>query len=194
MSVPREESLRQFVAAARRCFARDGVTKTTMADVADEAGLSRPYLYQLVANRHDLIELAMLDRAREFTDRLAARAKRAARKGALEGALIDQLAFAISLGRDDPEFVALAGALPRGRVNHVLTSTDSEFHDFTVRAFEPLFARARDDGRLRDDVSTGAMVDYLQGILALLSGRDDLDDEAERRLLRDFVLRGLLVE
>jgi hypothetical protein len=36
------------------------------------------------------------------------------------------------------------------------------------------------------------MVDWLQGVLALLAGRDDLDDDAERRLIREFVLPSLL--
>jgi AcrR family transcriptional regulator len=188
----REESLQQFVAAARRCFARDGIGRTTMAGVAAEAGLSRPYLYKLIASREELIELALLDRAREFTARLAVRAARTARRGTLEDALIDHLRFAIALGRDDPEFVALAGALPRERVNHVLTGVDSPMHGFTLRALEPLFTRARAERVLRTDVTPEAMVDWLQSVLALLSGRDDLGEEAERRLLRDFVLRGLL--
>ena len=191
-AAPKQESLRQYVAAARRCFDRDGVTETRMEDIAQEAGLSRQYLYRLVSGREELIEMAMIDRAREFTDELAVRAERLSPDGNLEEAFIDQIVFAISLGRDDPEFVKLARALPRERANHALTGADSPFHDYTVRAFEPLFARAMSEGTLRTDVTVDAMVDWLQGVLALLSGRDDLDDQAERRVLREFVLPSLL--
>lgn len=163
-----------------------------MEDVAQEAGLSRQYLYQLVSGREELIELAVIDRAREFTDELAQRAEKAASEDDQASALIDQIVFAVALGRDDPEFVKLAGGLPRERVNHVLTGSDSAFHGYTVRAFEPLFARALSEGKLRTDVTVDAMVDWLQGVLALLAGRDDLDDAAERQLVRDFVLPGLL--
>jgi AcrR family transcriptional regulator len=191
-AAPKEESLRLYVAAARRCFWRDGVSETRMEDIAQEAGLSRQYLYRLVSGREELIEMAMIDRAREFTDDLAARAERLGSDGDLEESFIDQIVFAVSLGRDDPEFVRLAGALPRDRTNHALTSSDSPFHGYTARAFEPLFARALSEGRLRTDVSVDATVDWLQGVLALLAGRDDLDDAAERRLIREFILPGLL--
>jgi AcrR family transcriptional regulator len=187
-----EESLRVYVEAARRCFTRDGVSDTRMEDVAREAGLSRQYLYRLVSGREQLIELALVDRAREFTDELAERAQRLAPEKDLHEAFVDQIAFAGSLGRDDPEFARLAGALPRARVNHALTGADSPFHGYTGRAFEPLFARALAEGTLRTDVTVDAMVDWLQGVLALLAGRDDLGSEGERRLISQFVLPSLL--
>jgi AcrR family transcriptional regulator len=186
------DSLSAYVAAARRCFARDEVSETRMEDIAQEAGLSRQYLYRLVSSREELIELAVIDRAREFTDELAARAERLDPDGDLEQSFVDQIVFSASLGRDDPEFVKLAGALPRERINHALTSSDSPFHGYTARAFEPLFARALSEGRLRTEVSVDAMVDWLQGVLALLAGRDDLDEAAERRLIREFILPSLL--
>lgn len=188
----KQDTLGLYVAAARRCFARHGVSETRMEDIANEAGLSRQYLYRLVSGREELIELALIDRAREFTDELAERASHLGPAEDLREALVDQIVFAASMGRNDPEFVRLAGALPRERTNHALTSSDSPFHGYTERAFEPLFARAMSDGRLRTDVSVGSMVDWLQGVLALLAGRDDLDGEAERRLVREFVLPGLL--
>jgi AcrR family transcriptional regulator len=164
-----------------------------MEDIAREAGLSRQYLYRLVSGREELIEMAMIDRAREFTDDLAARAERLGSEGDLEERFIDQILYSVSLGREDPEFLKLAGALPRERTNHALTASDSPFHGYTARAFEPLFARALSEGRLRTDVSVDAMVDWLQGVLALLAGRDDLDDQAERLLIHEFVLPSLLM-
>lgn len=189
---PTEASRREFVAAARRCFARDGVASTNMADVAREAGLSRPYLYKLFSSRLELIELAMLDRGREFSDELSSRAIDAAATGDLRRALIDQLRFSVSLGRDDPEFVTLAAALPRERLNHLFTAADSPLRDFTWRTFEPLLTRAAADGVLRTDVSVAEIIDWLHGVVLMLAGRDDLDEAAERRLMASFVLRGIL--
>ncbi len=188
----KNDSLGLYVAAARRCFRHDGVTNTTMEDIAREAGRSRQYLYRLVTGREQLIELALIDRAREFTDELARRAERLDPDRDLRELFTDQIVFAASLGRDDPEFLRLAGALPRGRANHALTSSDSPFHGYTVRAFEPLFARAISEGSLRTEVTVDAMVDWLQGVLALLAGRNDLSAEEEHRLVREFVLPSLL--
>jgi AcrR family transcriptional regulator len=185
-------AVEQFVAAARRCFIRDGVKRTRMEDVAREANLSRQYLYRLVPNRELLIELAAMDRAREFTEELAVNGARLAEGPDVRAALIDQLLLAISLGRDDEEFRMLAGALQRDRINHALTSSASPMHEYTSRAFEPLFRRALAEGLLRTDVTLASMVEWLQNQLALLAGRHDLDENAARTILRDYVMRGLL--
>ena len=164
-----------------------------MTDVAREARLSRPYLYKLFNNRTDLIESAMLDRGEEFSDRLAERAdKAAAGSDDLREVLIDQLRFAVSLGRDDPEFLLLAGALPRERINHLSTAADSPLRGFTWRTFEPLLVRAAREGVLRTDVPVAEIIDWLHGVTLMLAGRDDLDEPAERRLMANFVVRGIL--
>ena len=187
-------SRREFIAAARRCFGRDGIAATNMTDVANEAGLSRPYLYKLFASRVELIESAMLARGLEFSDALGERALELA--GAedldLREALIDQLRFAVSLGREDREFLLLAGALPRERINHLSTAADSPLRGFTWRTFEPLLLRAGKQGVLRTDVPLEEIIDWLHGVVLMLAGRDDLDESAERRLMANFVLRGIL--
>jgi AcrR family transcriptional regulator len=192
VEVPTEASRREFIAAARRCFARDGIAATNMADVAREAGLSRPYLYKLFSNRVELIELAMLDRGREFSEELAARAVEAAAGDDLSEAFIDQLRRAVSLGREDPEFVVLAAAVPRERANHLFTAADSPLRGFTWSTFKPLLDRAAAEGVLRTDVSLEEVVDWLHGVVLMLAGRDDLDEAAERRLMAKFIVRGIL--
>ncbi|MAG34537.1 MAG: hypothetical protein CL908_27015 [Deltaproteobacteria bacterium] len=43
-----------ILTAARRCYLRLGVHKTTMADIASEAGISRATLYRRFANRDEI--------------------------------------------------------------------------------------------------------------------------------------------
>jgi AcrR family transcriptional regulator len=50
--------------AAGRCFARDGVRSTSIADVAAEAGVSRPTVYRWFADR-DALHAAFVERAAE---------------------------------------------------------------------------------------------------------------------------------
>ena len=47
------EELGPIVAAARACFARFGVSKTRMDDVAKRAGMPRPHLYEYVAGKDE---------------------------------------------------------------------------------------------------------------------------------------------
>ncbi|MGH9184574.1 MAG: TetR/AcrR family transcriptional regulator [Acidimicrobiales bacterium] len=51
----RSPSLDRVLDAAYRCFLAHGVRGTTMADVADEAGVSRVWVHRLAGSRDDLI-------------------------------------------------------------------------------------------------------------------------------------------
>jgi AcrR family transcriptional regulator len=192
--VPRrrgEITVDHVVDAARRCFAELGITATRMDDVARRAGISRPHLYAFVSGRAQLIELVALARLRELGGQLAERAE--GLDADVAEAIADQVVATTRLGRDDPEFVALAELMPRFTLNALLTSGGSPIHQVNARIFGPLLGRAMAEGRLRSDVPVDAMVEWLQGVVALLAGRRDLDDEAMRTLARRFVLPGLLV-
>src|SRR5262245_11957892 len=64
----------RIVNAAEGCFARYGVGKTTVEDIAAAAGLSRATVYRSFAGGRDEVILAVLLRdLRRFLDRLATR-------------------------------------------------------------------------------------------------------------------------
>jgi AcrR family transcriptional regulator len=179
------------VAAARECFAERGIAGTPMDEVAQRAGISRPHLYAFVSGRGQLIKLAALARLREIGDGLADRARELDLD--VGEAIVDQVLATTRAGREDPEFVALAEAMPRFELNEMLTSGDSPIHEVNARIFGPAIGRAMAEGRLRTDVPVDALVEWLQGVLALVAGRNDLDDEALRTMVRRFVLPAILI-
>ncbi|MGH3309145.1 MAG: helix-turn-helix domain-containing protein, partial [Streptomyces sp.] len=93
--------------AAYVCFTRHGVRRTTMDDVAREAGMSRPAVYQYVRNKEDafrrlarrLLDAALADArtALELPGDLADR---------LTAALAAKLGLALTLWRDSPAHAA----------------------------------------------------------------------------------------
>jgi AcrR family transcriptional regulator len=186
-----EEELRPIVAAARQCFAQYGVSKTRMDDVAKAARMPRPYLYEYVTGRAELVELALLERAREFADTLAAGVDLATDDVA--GALLEALMASIQLARVDVEFAYLAEAISRVRLNLLLTGRRSPVHVAVRGVFDGLFERARERGVLRVDVSEEAMVEWLQGVMTWLTPRVDLEDEELRELLRGFAVPAVLI-
>src|SRR5438309_1116357 len=56
--------------AARGCFFRYGVGRTTMEDVANEAGIPRQYLYRFFSGREELVTAVASARFREIIDGL----------------------------------------------------------------------------------------------------------------------------
>lgn len=64
------DARRRLLDAAARCVGRLGVERTRLADVAAEAGVTRPTLYAYFSNRDDLLRAALLAAADDLVDRL----------------------------------------------------------------------------------------------------------------------------
>ena len=76
--LPRAERERQILAVAEQVFASDGYQDTSMDDIAQRVGLSKPMLYEYFGSKEGLL-LACLERAKrellEATTRAAAKAE-----------------------------------------------------------------------------------------------------------------------
>jgi AcrR family transcriptional regulator len=183
-----EEALSRVVAAARKSFADKGVARTRMDDVAEAAGMARQNVYRYVSGREELVELAVIERLREFQEHLLADLHESV--GDLASAIIDHILRSVRIGRDDPEFLYLTDALPRVQLNLLVGSP--EVREIVRESFEPLIGRARSEGALRTDASEDEMVEWLQGVLTLLTPRTDLGETALRRMVEKFTLPVLL--
>src|SRR4051812_49890187 len=62
----------ELLRAADRCIQRHGIRKTTMDDIAREAGMSRPSLYRHFAGREELLLALSTAHARALTTRTLA--------------------------------------------------------------------------------------------------------------------------
>lgn len=105
-----DERVEQILDAAYVCFTRHGVKRTTMDDIARQAGMSRGAVYQYVNNKEDafrrlagrLFDAALtqarqdIDAAPDLTSRLTA-------------ALTAKLGLALRLWQDSPHAAELIG-------------------------------------------------------------------------------------
>lgn len=101
------ERIEKILDAAYTCFTRHGVRRTTMDDIAREAGMSRPAVYQYVRNKED----AFRRLAQRLLDHALTAARDAVRTDApltdrLTAALEAKLAMAQALWRDSPAHAA----------------------------------------------------------------------------------------
>ncbi len=67
------DARRRLTDAAVRCVRRLGAERTRLADVAAEAGVTRPTLYAYFSSRDDILRAAMLSAADDLVDRLCRR-------------------------------------------------------------------------------------------------------------------------
>lgn len=143
------EARERILAAALACANRKGLRGTTIADVAKEAGITRPTVYAHFADRHAIFHAAFV----EATARLAAGAHAAMRSRRTAGArAIEAVAFFVRALPQDPWLR--------------LTLTDEGLGEFTSRTFlddvrglaiagailEPMFELAPHLRRTADEV------------------------------------------
>ncbi|MFI1566719.1 TetR/AcrR family transcriptional regulator [Streptomyces sp. NPDC020490] len=172
-----DERLEQILDAAYACFTRHGVRRTTMDDIAREAGISRPAVYQYVRSKDDAFR------------RLGARLLEASLSGAraaasvpgtlterLTGALEAKLEMTLRLWRDSPAHAAeLLGADTR-----LMTEL---IDDYNTAMLGLLVDTVADAGRRTDARA------FAELLLALTRGIEaDLSEpDAPRRRLRQGV-------
>lgn len=102
-----DERLERVLDAAYVCFTRHGVKRTTMDDIAREAGISRSAVYQYVRNKEDAYHRL----AERLFDAALARARQDAADGAdltarVTAALAAKLDLTLRLWHDSPAHAA----------------------------------------------------------------------------------------
>jgi AcrR family transcriptional regulator len=184
----------RIVAAALRCIARWGLAKTNVEDVAREAGCSRATLYRAFPGGKDAVFDAVAGAELRRLETAVATAVAATDDGDVEGALV---AAITAIGRHldghdvfrflllhEPELVL--PHLAFHRLDALLAR---------VRAFGgPLLERA---GHLPPDVAARTAEWVARIVISYTcspsAGVQLTDDPSVRRLVRAFVLPGLLV-
>ena len=178
----------RVVQAARRCFVRYGAHRTTMEDIAAEAGIGRTGLYRLGMSRRQLAEATIVARLREGRDLLWPLMERDLDFVTI---MVEGSAAAIDWARNDPEFQALVGTTKTVQLHHLLIGRDAAMHDLILSVCRKVFAEARDAGQMRADVSDDRAIDWIQSIYLVLLLRDDITIDETKDLLRDFLMPAL---
>jgi len=181
----------QVLAAARRCFARYGVDRTTMDDIAKESGIGRTGLYRLGMTRPEITEAAIVTRLRELGEGIRPIADRAAP--------FDELLLATSIAtvdaaRSDPELRHLLDTTTTVSLHRLITGRESAMQGIVLDVVGPMLRRARERGEIRPEVTDERAVEWLRGVYLMLMLREDLDADAEKALVADFVLPSLVAK
>lgn len=155
----------EIVAAARECFRRWGLSKTTMDDIATAVGMARPNLYRYFPNKAAVasaVSAAESDRInRHRRERIP-----------IEGATADLIERSIVMG--------LELALDDDYLAELMTRDNSDLVPETMRAddrraeyWTPIFEFGRSQGELRADLTDDDLLRWLGATqLHFLSNRE----------------------
>jgi len=171
--------------AAQTCFERYGPQKTTMADIAKEAGISRETLYRAFDDRAALIEYVLQQRM--ITMREKIRKKLSTLKD-FEEAVIEGVIYSLTLAKADKLFNEIVKFDTNHRVEQFLFRGTDEILTDMIRTWSPVIALGREAGRVREDFTDERVVEILMGISMLILIRDDYDKAEQSALLTDVFL------
>ena len=172
--------------AAETCFDKYGIAKTTMDDIAKEAGVSRPTVYRHFSDRDTLILAVVLRRSRQLIER----AQKAIRRfPTFEEQLVEGLLFMVDKGRKDPFVRVLVSPEHMDLASQIIGGSTAAV-DIAYDMWEPILVEARERGELRADLDFRAVATWITYLNLLLIGRGDIEPDiiAQREMLRTFVL------
>lgn len=180
-----------IVNAARAAFARYGVERTRMVDIAKEAQLARQTLYDFVTGREQLIELALVACCGELQQQLDA----ALADGPtdLRDRFVEVLARAVEIASTDEEFGALAQALPPDAVDRIIGGATAVAALLT-KSLRPVLEDADAAGQLRPGVIVDEAGQWLLGVISFALLREHLDAAALRKEFRTYAVPSVFID
>lgn len=178
-----------IVEAARSEFRRTGLAATSLASIADAAGIRRSHLYRYVDDKADLVGAVVAAETRAINAR---------RLAALDGVdgfaerVVRSLELAVELVDGDPFWASL---IEPGNVPYTAyaAAKDPELLASNAAYWAPILAAARDEGELDPDLADGEVMTWLLGVqFLLLERREIFPAESIRRYVERFVVASLV--
>lgn len=155
----------EIVDAARSCFRRWGLAKTTMDDIAKEVGIARPNLYRYFPNK---AAVASAVSARE-SERINRHRRQLLPIQGPTATLIERsIVMGLELALTDDFLAELMT-----RDNSDLVPATIEAADTRLDYWQPIFDHGRARGDLRDDLTDADLLRWLSSVqLHFLSQRE----------------------
>lgn len=177
--------------AAENCLARYGAPKTSMEDVAKTAGLSRATVYRYFENR-DALLLGVASRqasnlAKESLTYLA-------QFDNMTDWLVEGVLFTLREIPKRPAFASLAMSLDTTSASRLFLGSDGMIR-IGVEVLSPMFATAKAQGLIRDEIEVDMLIEWLLRILwTYLNAPSQVagDEEDMRKLFRMMLIPAVL--
>jgi AcrR family transcriptional regulator len=181
----------QFLDAAVRCLERSGIRRTTMVQVADEAGVSRAWLYRNFPDKASLLGAALLRQDEVFWADARARISR-------RRSLAAQVAEAVSYSRRQQPgalVLRLRESEPEACAA-ILGAGLRQAMPGMALFWRPYLEQARARGEVGADIDIARAAEWVMRIVLSLitvpGDAVDIDDPTSvRRFVEDFLVVGL---
>ena len=177
--------------AAEGCLQQFGPQKTSMEDVARAAGMSRATVYRYFENRDALLlGVASRQSANLANDAIS----HLSQFSTISTHLVEGLLFALREIPKQPVLASLVTSLDSNSSSSLLLNS-AGLIDIGVKVIHPLFANAKAQGLLRDEIDIDMLVEWLLRVLwTYLNAPSQIatDEESMRKLFQMMLLPAVL--
>lgn len=184
------EAVALLLEAAGRCIARQGNVRVSMADVAEEASVTRSTLYRYFPTRTDLVTALLLSRAEGL---VATSVASLPDPSSARASLARLILHPVEATRGTPINNALFSPENEGLVLSVELGSEAIF-EIAMRHYGPPLARWQDAGQLQPDLDLTTTIRWIIALAVLLlsSPWRELTAEQRRAFVDAYVVRAML--
>ena len=177
--------------AAEGCLAQFGPQKTSMEDVARAAGMSRATVYRYFENR-DALLLGVA--SRQASDLAGEAIQYLGNFNTISDWLVEGLLFTLREIPQRPVFASLVTSLDSSAASKLLLGSTGMIQ-IGVNVLRPMFATAKEQGLLRDDVNIDMLIEWLLRVLwTYLNAPSQVatDEDSMRKLFHMMLIPAVL--
>jgi AcrR family transcriptional regulator len=189
---PAREAVRlALLRAAERCFARFGIAKTTMEDIAKAADVSRATVYRYFADREALVLASVIRRARSDMPRAR---RHLAQFATFPEKLVEGLVRNVERGRSDPVIKLLVVSDQPVLAARVLGG-EGVSHQLSYELWDPILAAAQHSGEMNPALDRRMAVTWLARVTLIMVTQEkstQLSPDELRTEFRTFVVPAFL--
>jgi len=195
-SAPRQggqqtNSYERIVRAAYMCFERYGVERTSIEDIAREAGVTRPTVYRYFRGKMQIVDLISAEESRKVNAEVR---KRLVRGQKFEDLVTDALLLIVRIAIENPYVRRI---LAYREFEAEAESGTSELHRMHREWWGPLLEHAAERGELATDLDIDEILVWItlsQRMLLTRLESGPIEDADLRRLIRRFIVQPLLAK
>lgn len=186
-----EQTLDRILDAAVACYSSNSIARTTLDEVAKEAGIGRTTLYRYISNRDDLLNKVVLRDALEQQAEVEVVTRYHDNLG---DSVVDSIVH-VMRGRRTRPINALLFGNPNEAVIDRINLSPANFYPMAEQILAPQFSRAQARGEIREGVTLEFANQWVtRVILSLITYPEDFleDEKALRGFLEKFLVPSLV--
>ena len=187
---PHDSVEEQIITAAKSCFAKFSIRKTTVEDICREAHISRTTFYKSFTSKNDVISMISFRETSIINKRSIE-----FQKGFddIEVGIVESILYAIHLASNDP--IIKFYLSPTENSGESVVDRSPEIWALQTEEWLPLYNLAHRAGRLRKGVTAESFARWITTVQYILLTRGLLmgeDESARRAMLKMFFIPSVL--